>query len=206
MSRSLYDTSGDRRLIALIDRTLLDAGQRAGAHLACRIGCTECCIGPFPITQLDALRLRAGLTELQRADPARAEGIVLRARAAVDLMRAQFPGDPATGIFGEDEEAEEAFCSAFADVRCPALDPATGRCELYTARPISCRTYGPPVKVGDEALPPCRLCFTQAAPAEIEGARVEIDPDDREGALLRDLEARGRSGETTVAHALALGT
>ena len=28
------------------------------------------------------------------------------------------------------------------DVPCPALDPETGGCDLYAARPITCRTFG----------------------------------------------------------------
>lgn len=194
---------GDRRLLALIDAALDDATARAGTHLSCRLGCTECCHGPFPITQLDAWRLRAGLERLAQIDPARADAIVERARAAVAEMRSTFPGDPETGVLGPDEEAEERFSTAFEQMPCPALDPQSGACELYDARPISCRTFGPPVQIGADPLPPCRLCFTAAAPDEIDRARVVIDPDDEEDALLRDLERSGIAGETIVAFALA---
>jgi Fe-S-cluster containining protein len=194
---------GDRRLLAIIDAAMEDATARAGKHLACRTGCTECCIGPFPITQLDARRLREGLDRLAEVDAARAHAIVERARAAVAEMRATFPGDPETGVLDTDEAAEERFSTAFERMPCPALDPQSGACELYEARPISCRTYGPPVQIGDDALPPCRLCFTAATPDEIDRARVVIDPDGEEDRLLRDLERQGIAGDTIVAFALA---
>jgi hypothetical protein len=38
---------------------------------------------------------------------------------------------------------------------CPALDPGSGACVLYDWRPLSCRTFGPPVRVAREDLPPC---------------------------------------------------
>jgi Fe-S-cluster containining protein len=108
------------------------------------------------------------------------------------------------GILSPSEDAEEIFSTTFAHVACPVLDPADGRCELYDVRPISCRTYGPPVRIGDEDLPPCRLCFTRATTADIEAARVEIDLGDEEAALLRDLEAEGITGDTIVAFGLSI--
>jgi Fe-S-cluster containining protein len=200
--RRTAGSDGDARLIALIDATMAEAARRAGSHLACRIGCTECCMGPFPITVLDARRLQVGLALVARREPARAEAIRSRARTAVAQMRPDFPGDPHTGILSEDEAAEAAFSTRHEHVPCPALDPASGRCELYQWRPISCRTFGPPVLIGDEKLPPCRLCFTGASSADIEAARVPIDPEGLEDRLLERYAARGLAGETVVAFAL----
>jgi Fe-S-cluster containining protein len=85
---------------------------------------------------------------------------------------------------------------------CPALDPPTGSCDLYSDRPLSCRSYGPPVRVGSQDLPPCHLCFVGSA-EEAESCRALLDPEGREDALLRDLAARRLEGETIVAFALA---
>ena len=63
--RALRAADGD--LVQILDAALAEAARKSGPWLACRLGCTECCKGPFPITRLDALRLRAGLDEL--ADP-----------------------------------------------------------------------------------------------------------------------------------------
>lgn len=195
-------TRDDARLIAVIDAALAESAPRAGAHLACRVGCTECCLGPFPITVLDAERLRIGLASIAAQDSARAEAIRRRARTAVEQMRPDFPGDPHTGILSEDEAAEAAFSTRHEHLPCPALDPASGRCELYQWRPVSCRTFGPPVLLGDETLPPCRLCFTAASPADLEAARVSIDPEGLEDQLLERRAELGVAGETLVAFAL----
>ena len=88
----------------------------------------------------------------------------------------------------------------FEAVPCPALDPGSGRCELYAARPITCRTFGTPVRFASDTPPPCRLCFTGASEAEIDACRVEIDPDGLENALLAEL---GAADDTAVAFALA---
>ena len=136
----------DGALIQIVDAAMIEAARRAGPWLVCRVGCTECCIGPFPITQLDARRLRQALAELQACDPDCAARVQQRARGYVARTSHDFPGDPHTGILARGEDAEARF-SIFADAEpCPALDPETGACDLYTARPITCRTFGPPVR------------------------------------------------------------
>ncbi len=112
-------------------------------------------------------------------------------------LEAEFPGTPDTGWLADNDGAVERFFAANAGKPCPALDPLTGTCDLYAWRPVSCRTFGPPVRIGAEDLPPCRLCFVGCGPAEIETFRVEPDPEDLEGALLAG------ERETIVAFALA---
>jgi Fe-S-cluster containining protein len=200
--RSRVDAA-DRRLLAIVDASVAEAGGRGGAWIACGPGCSDCCVGPFPITALDARRLRAGLRALEERDPDRAAALVRRARASAEAIQADFPGDPVSGRLGADDAAADRFCERHAAEPCPALDPATHRCDLYDHRPVSCRTYGPPVRIGAEALPPCPLCFQGAPASVVDTCRVEIDPDDAEGAALDALAAAGgETGETLVAHAL----
>lgn len=181
----------DSDLLRVLDEFWSEARARAGGHLACRAGCTECCLGPFPISALDVRRLQLGLATLRASRPDRAEAVVARARDAAARLGADLP-------LGA--EAREAYLTAHTDLPCPALDPASGRCDLYEHRPTPCRTFGPPVRIGAQRLPPCRLCFRRANRDEIERARVEPDPEDLEGAILATLEDGDR--ETLVAHAL----
>jgi Fe-S-cluster containining protein len=174
---------GDDCLIQIVDAALAEAARKSGPWLLCRPGCAECCMGEFPITQLDAVRLRRGLADLQAREPERAAGVRRRAREAV----ARHP------LFGAEQP-------------CAALDPETGTCDLYAARPITCRVFGPPVSCGSEAVGVCELCFQGASDAEIAACEMEIDPQGIEAALLDELEKRtGLSGETTVALALLPG-
>ncbi len=68
---------GDAELIQIVDAAMAEAVRRGGSRIACRVGCTECCLGPFAISGADAERLRRGLAELA---PARAAEVRARAQ------------------------------------------------------------------------------------------------------------------------------
>jgi len=193
----------DRDVVETIDAALMRASRLAGPNLACRPGCSECCIGPFPINRLDASRLRQGLEELRDKDPQRAAAIAERARLTVGQLAKDFPGDRTTGRLSGEEADEDRFFEAHSAVPCPVLDPTTQTCDLYAHRPVSCRSYGPPLRFGGQDLPPCRLCFQGAAQETIEACRVEPDPSGLERAVLKRLErGDGDAGETVIAYAV----
>jgi len=48
--------------------------------------------------------------------------------------------------------------AATAPDRCAALD-ATGRCEIYAARPMVCRSHGAPIRITRQSLPVVESCF-----------------------------------------------
>jgi Fe-S-cluster containining protein len=201
-----FPIAADRKLIQIVDAALADTTRRSGHWLACRPGCTPCCIGVFAIHQLDAARLRRGLDQLGRESPQQAAAIRERARDAVARLSPEFPGDATTGIL--DEKEEFAFEDFANDEPCPVLDPATGLCELYESRPMTCRVFGPPVRSesdsGEEGLSVCELCFHGASEKEIAACEMVPDPDDMESRLLADFEKRsGRRGNTIIAFALA---
>jgi len=191
--------ASDQVLVQIVDSALADATRRSGSWLLCKAGCTQCCVGVFPISQLDAWRLRRGLAELQSREPARAERIRTRARDAVGRLAANFPGDPVNGVLYEGEEAERQF-SIFADDEvCPVLDPETGKCDLYESRPITCRVFGPQVR-SEDGLGVCELCFQGATEKEIASCEMRPDPDDLESVLVKKLENKiGVRGQTIIA-------
>ena len=194
---------GDQKLVQILDAALADATRRSGDWLVCRPGCTQCCMGLFAISQLDAARLQHGLSELSRHDPSRAKAVRGRAREAVERLSPHFPGDPASGILREDTASEPLFADCTDDEPCPVLDPATGTCDLYASRPMTCRAFGPPVR-SEEGVGVCELCYHGANDGEIRACEMEVDPDDLESKLLQEIKARGGpSGNTIVAFALA---
>lgn len=195
--------AADRTLIRIVDQAMAEAARRSGPWLACRIGCTQCCMGTFSITQLDALRLRDGWKSLRESDPARAARVLERARRAAQRYRPIFPGDPAEGVFTDGEAEEERFHEKAGDDPCPALDPETGACDLYEWRPVTCRVFGPAVRAAGDALGHCELCYQGATPEQIEACQVDFDPDGVEALVLEELErAAGTRGQTLVAFAL----
>ena len=200
---SRFPAQQDGRLVQIVDAALADANRRSGDWLACRRGCTQCCIGPFPVNQLDAWRLRKGLAQLQRAEPGRAAQIRERASASVKRLAASFPGNPVTGILDEGEEAECLFEDFANDEPCPALNPESGDCDLYEARPMTCRVFGPPVR-SEEGLGVCELCFQGASEEDVAACEMRPDPDDLESELLQELEGKtGLRGNTIIAFCLA---
>jgi len=193
----------DQALIQIVDSALSEATRRSGQWLVCRPGCTQCCIGVFPINQLDALRLRQGLADLAIRAPERAHRVRERARDAVARLAPDFPGDLLTGVLDEGDVAAKRFADFANDEPCPALDPETGNCELYESRPMTCRTFGPPVQ-SEDGLGVCELCYQGASDEEIAACEMKPDPDDLESALLKTLEdGTGTHGDTIIAFCLA---
>ena len=164
-----------RDLVTIVDRALADAATRSGGWLACRPGCSQCCHGVFAISALDAARLHEGLAQLEQHDRGRADAVRARALAAVEHMTPTYPGDPVTGQLSTAPEMLEAFDDFANEEPCPALDPATQTCDLYAARPMLCRTFGPPLRTPNDDLAVCELCFDGAPPEEIE--RCQMDPE-----------------------------
>ena len=187
-------------LLQIIDAALASTTARSGDWLACKPGCHQCCVGVFPISQLDAETLR---TAINQADPATAARIRTRAAASRTRLSRDFPGDPATGLLFTEPHHEAAF-DTFADHEpCPVLDPLTGTCDLYAARPVQCRTFGPPVRDESAALTVCELCFIGAPETEV--VRCEMDQTWRplEDTLIAAAEQRtGLHGPTLIAFAL----
>lgn len=193
----------DRALVQIVDSALADVARRSGKWLVCRPGCTQCCFGVFAISQLDAVRLREGVTQLEHCAPERAARVRQRAREAVSRLSKEFPGDPTTGLLDEGEEAEQRFAEFANDEPCPALDAETGLCELYESRPMTCRVFGPPVR-SDDGLGVCELCFQGATDEEIAACEMNADPENLESTLVEELEkSTGAHGQTIVAFCLA---
>ncbi len=193
--------AGDGELVQIMDAALADAARRAGAWLVCKPGCTPCCHGAFAINALDVARLRAGMIALRVASPEAAEEVNARARAWIAEFGGEFPGDAATGVLGTSEDEQERFEGFANDAACPALDPTSGLCAVYAARPMTCRVFGPPVRMHEaqaEGLGCCELCFVGASEAEIAACEMPV-PHALEEQLLADV---GAEGETVVAFAL----
>jgi Fe-S-cluster containining protein len=198
-----FPIRGDQKLIQIMDAALADVSRRSGDWLACRPGCTQCCVGVFAINQLDAARLQRGLRKLEAEAPERAAVVRQRARDAVSRLSGNFPGDPVTGILGDSAECIEAFDEFGNDEPCPALDPQSGLCELYESRPVTCRVFGPPVR-SEGGLGVCELCFQGASSDEIAACEMVADPENLEERLLAEVEKRSRRrGDTIIAFCLA---
>jgi Fe-S-cluster containining protein len=193
---------GDRQLVQIVDAALTDATSRSGDWLACRPGCTQCCVGVFAISALDALRLQHGLLDLDTTDPGRATRVRTRSQQSAARLAPDFPGNIHSGILFEDERSQAKFEEFGNGETCPALDPVTGFCDLYSARPITCRAFGPPIQTGD-GLGVCELCFQGASDEQIAACEMPVDPHGLEAKLLLELsQPEVTPGQTIVTFAL----
>lgn len=193
--------AGDAELVQIVDAALADAARRAGSRLACRPGCTQCCHGAFAINALDVARLQAGMQALRSENPEKAKVVSNRAQAWIAEYGSGFPGDVETGVLGTSEKDRDRFEEFANDAACPALDPATGLCDVYEWRPMTCRVFGPPVRMAEgDALGCCELCFVGASEEEIAACEMPV-PHEVEERLMED---SGDAGETVVAFALFL--
>ncbi len=167
----------------------------------CRKGCFHCCIGPFPITLMDAARLRGGLATLPAEDQHR---LMQRATESVAaLCQLGYPGDPHTGLLTFSHAEEILFAPPYLNLPCPVLDLETGACALYEHRPVACRTYGLAINLDGKPMPHCRHNYKDASPETIESLRVQIETSAAgEAALEEFLACGGREGRTVVAFAL----
>jgi Fe-S-cluster containining protein len=191
--------AGDSELVQIMDAALAEAARRAGEWLVCRAGCTQCCHGAFAVGPLDVLRLEAGMDVLRAEMPELAVAVERRARDWIAEHGPEFPGDVRTGLLGESDVDQERFEAYANEAACPALDPATGRCDLYTWRPMTCRVFGPPVRMGEgQVLGHCELCFAGASAEEIVGCEMKV-PHQLEAELLDEIDEKSN---TVVAFAL----
>ena len=203
MSSSKLDSQQPDNLIQIVTAAMADVTARSGDWLKCRPGCSQCCVGVFPIGWQDADRIREGLVALGGVDSERAARVRARTAEALGRLDPWFPGDVATGVLGESYEEAILFEEFANNEPCPALDLDHGTCDLYEARPILCRTFGPPMRTEENNLATCELCYIGASTEEIE--RCELDPaiPSLEGASNAAYEAAtGKRGETLIAYAL----
>jgi len=108
--------------------------------------------------------------------------------------------DRTTGTLGTSDEEQARFEEFANEAACPALDPATGLCDVYEWRPMTCRVFGPPVRMAEgDQLGCCELCFLGASEEEIAGCEMPV-PIDLEERLVGET---GDKTETIVAYVLS---
>jgi Fe-S-cluster containining protein len=173
----------DRDLVQIIDAAAAEAARRGGEWVVCRPGCTSCCLGPFAITALDALRLQRGCEALALMDAPRAARVRKRATQYAAAITPLYPGDSATGALHDDDGLPDEWDNE----PCPALDLHSGLCDLYEWRPVTCRVFGPAMLMEGGAIGTCELCYRGASDEMIADGAVQADPGGVERALLAEI-------------------
>jgi Fe-S-cluster containining protein len=123
-------------------------------EVPCKLGCTSCCIGPFPITRLDVQTLRKGLAGLQ---PDHRQRIEQRAIEQTAAMETSFPQLTRTDLLDNWSDQDiDRLVTKFQHHPCPALE-TDGRCGVYHHRPLVCRSMGIPTEAQGLAHGACEV-------------------------------------------------
>lgn len=170
----------DAELIQLVDGAVAEAMANGGDAIACRPGCSHCCVGPFAVTERDLTRLRLGVTTLPEAER---ERLAARSAEVRETMREGFPGEWATGMI-ESQQAADIFDSQHPWLPCPILDLETNRCALHAWRPVACRLHGPALRIDGFVLQHCRLNYSGLTADEIDRLRVGFATPETEASPL----------------------
>jgi Fe-S-cluster containining protein len=134
-------------IIAESDQVFNTVRERFSKNVRCEKGCSDCCHALFDLSLVEALFLNTVFNArfkgkdrtriLKRADDADRQVHRLKR----DAFRAVKDGQNAQEILLE---------MAKVRIRCPLLDDE-GLCEMYDARPVTCRIYGVPTAIGGSA-------------------------------------------------------
>ena len=112
-------------------------------EVPCRLGCTNCCIGPFPITLLDVQTLQQGLAGLPADHRHRIEQRAIEHTTAMELTFPQLAHNHLLDNWSDQEI--DRLVTEFHHHPCPALEP-DGHCGIYQHRPLVCRSMGIPTE------------------------------------------------------------
>jgi Fe-S-cluster containining protein len=173
-----------QRLLAHADRWFDRTRAALLGELPCRRGCCRCCVGVFPITTLDALTLRQGMSALA---PELRGDIQASAERQVAIIERAFPQLRESPDLRDRTDAEvDRIVERFGDLPCPALGPE-GECRVYPFRPVTCRMMGIPVE--DKELVQ-GACEAQTSVPIVQVPRVFRAEEDRLAAEeAREIEA-----------------
>ena len=139
--------------------------------LQCGRGCSLCCYGLFEIGSGDVPVIAEGLAKLH---PARRKKIIRKAQEII--ASSNHPN-----LRECDPVDKEAFFERTASVACPNLSDS-GECQIYESRPLVCRTFGLPLRNGEEYIGDiCELNFTEASEDQKQAAAWDLQGEDELG-------------------------
>ena len=115
--------------------------------VTCQKGCSDCCNALFDLAFIEALYVNYYFRK--QFDAKTQAPIVERANKA-DRLAYRLKKKSYKAIQEGISEEEVLHSMAGERVRCPLLND-TDQCELYDKRPLTCRLYGVPTAIGEQA-------------------------------------------------------
>ncbi len=140
-------------LVNRVDSLFENVKKRHSNLMACKPGCNDCCNVYYELSLIEAFYLsgmfREGLLPAKRAQVL---AIAKSVEPEFEKCRAMFHGLTEKGS-ASPRQLEDA--ASRLNIRCPLNEE--GLCVLYDHRPVTCRLYGTPQRIGDRVVS-CPLC------------------------------------------------
>ncbi len=115
-------------------------------EVKCSNGCTDCCFALFDLTLVEALYLNRQFQELSQD----VKNMILVEADKADRKTHKIKRKLFKAHEGGASEEEVLKRAGRERVQCPLL--VEDRCVLYESRPLTCRLYGLPMKVGESTV------------------------------------------------------
>ncbi len=122
-------------------------------EVKCSNGCTDCCFALFDLTLVEALYLNRQFQELGQD----VKNMILVEADKADRKTHKIKRKLFKAHEGGASEEEILKSAGQERVQCPLL--VEDRCVLYEFRPLTCRLYGLPMKVGESTVSCSRSGF-----------------------------------------------
>lgn len=113
-------------------------------EMRCGDGCVDCCFACFDVSLIEAAYIFSLFQKKAETNPAWRDSILKRAMAAETTMAGLLAGLQSPGSRQELLELMPTW-----RLRCPLLSE-DNLCDLYEARPLTCRVYGLPTAINGQ--------------------------------------------------------
>lgn len=109
-------------------------------NVSCKPGCSDCCHALFDLTLIEAMYIRSRFVDKFGADEKR---VLLEKANKADRQIYKIKKKAFKEFEESQNEVEILGKMAMEKVRCPLLND-DNECDMYEARPLTCRIYGVP--------------------------------------------------------------
>lgn len=137
-------------LVKAADTAFTRVKEGHGGCVTCKEGCSDCCYALFDLSLVEAMYLNEKVREYARNLPSGDREKFLENASKLDRqvyrLKRRFHKDHQEG--GQDESILDQ--AGRERLRCPLLDE-NDLCCIYEKRPITCRLYGIPLRIGEQS-------------------------------------------------------
>ncbi len=154
------------RLVNTADALFDQVRQSHAKLMPCKVGCDDCCSVYFQLTLIEAFIINGYFRH--ELDSKTQQDVLARTKHIEPLFE-QALGRLAPKNKWDEKGADTSMGQSLGAVRIPCVLHMHGSCLLYQSRPITCRLYGAPQRIGDQVIACPRTGF------QVDHAYLAVD-------------------------------